>query len=587
MPLSLLWVFWVFSLVITSTSGNVRVTVVPPNPALAVTGPVVLTTEDTSLLVPADEPLTVQTVSGDLVLDAQTDSAAPIRLNTVSGDLRVLHAPACSLRVHTVSGDIRFEGDPARRGSGFYRVSTVSGSVKGAVPPVPGRYRVASGTLDLRFPYEPDTLVTETLVVHFGRLRVSVQGTPLEPDTPGVYRHGRYRLVVRPSLVRGRRGQELWPPSMPGWGEGWLQPPQAEGEEEPEEEEADEAGRPLPRRVLALMPVHPGASSGWVDYNRVNGFTLRFPVVSHQSDWGLGNLAFGSRARFEVAAAFGRRIPGEPNRWKRRFGYWAEAEVGGRPQGLPGAFLWSQAWLHRTASLNRWTLRPCENFLGSVLFKMDAYDYYLSSGVAGGLGLRWRRHLWLRAGLRNETVDSLPVTQKFSVFHSEAAFRSNPATPHYDLQGAELAAEVRWRGLSLAAWGFRSLDSTDRYLWQALFRWHQPLAFGDLRFRAATGASAFSPPSPLAVYLGGLGTLPGYDFHADSGSRFLLVNGEVSLESPGPNLLIFGDAGRIAGHDWLADAGLGLGLGPLALRLVVPLDRPRAYRILFRFQEWF
>ncbi len=548
------------ALTIQNTSGDVHLTLVDSG-APVVQGPITKTWEDVRLRVSAREPITVQTVSGDIRVEVRAARTAPLTLNTVSGDVYLENPPAGTLRISLTSGDVYFLGTPSEEPGGVYRVRTLSGNLRGGLPPVSGRFRSLSGDLDLAFPHPAPSPVWDTLEAPGGQLQVSVQGEPVPLDTPGVYPVGGYHLVVR----------------TPGPGAPGLR---------------EKAGRTKPgtlpsETVFRLMPVAPEGGALWVNYNRVDGLSLRIPLVSSRRDQTLGGLRLWSRVHLATTVAFGRRIPGETQRWRERLGYWAGTELGIQPGHRPGGFLWAEAWLHQTATLQRWTLSPWENLLGSVLAKYDAYDYYLSSGGAVGLGLRWQPYLWLRVGYHLETVDSLPVTQQFSVFRSGDPFRSNPPAEPTELQGVQLAAEARLAGLSLALWGIHGTASGSPYLWQAQVRgrWRYPL--GDLRVRLATGGTTFSPPSPLAFSLGGLGTVPGYDLHADSGRRFLLVNAETRIAVPGPDLLLFADAGRIPGHQWLTDAGVGLTLASLALRWVAPLENPRRYRVYLRWLYWF
>ncbi len=545
-----IWLLFHLALVVTSASGDVEVVITPEAPPAS--GSVVLGSRDTALLVPPTEPITIHTGSGDILIEVHTDSTAPLNLNTVSGDLRIQNPPASKVMAHTVSGDVEFAGTPPPKAGGLYQIRTLSGDLTGSLPPVSGSFRTLSGRIHLRFPHPAPEPVFDTLAAQSGDLEVEILGIPLEPESAGVYQRDSYRIVVQP----------------------WFQA---------EETETEEATSALPRQVFSLMPAHPGSSPLYLDYNRVDGFVLRFPVVRH----GARHAGLWSQARLLAAVHFGRRIPGEPNRWKQRLGFWTNGIVGLQRRHGPSPFLWGEAWLNQTATLNRWTLSPLENLLGSLLFKADAYDYYLSSGVAAGAGFGWGHTLWLRLGYHSQSVDSLYTTQTFSLFHSSAPFRGNPTSPHTDLQGVELAAEARLRPLTLAFWGFRSTDSSHHFLWQSLARTRIALPFGEFRLRAAAGGSAFAPPSPLAFYLGGPGSLPAYDFHADSGTRFVLANGELSWKTTGPDLLVFGDAGKILGHPWHLDAGVGLGFGPLALRLAVPAEQPQAYRLFLRFRRWF
>ncbi len=552
----LMWLSLGLSLVVHTVSGNVRVMVVPDSSAPVPTGPVTLTSQDTTLWVPFTEPVTVQTVSGDITVEVHTPQTAALTLTSVSGDVYLQNPPASRLRITLASGNAYFEGTPADTSGGVYRVSTLSGDLRGALPPVSGWFRSISGDLDLEFPHPAPSPVWDTLLTRTGSLWIAVMGQRVVVDTPGVYQEGLYRLVI------------------------------VEGEPAADEAEETEEHR-MPKMALLLAPVAPEGVPLWVNYNRVDGFTLRLPLVRSQRSLSLGSVRLWSQARLAVSAAFGRRIPQETQRWKHRLGYWTGAALGLRMGRLwPEGFLWAEAWLNQTATPQRWTLPPVENLLGSLLVKYDAYEYYLSSGIAAGVGARWSQRFWLRVGYHTETTDSLSVTQNFSVFRSAEPFRGNPPMTPTDLQGIQMAAEAQVPGgLTLAFWGLRGRSTW--HLWQALARtrWSHPM--GDVRFRVAAGGTAFEPPSPLAVYLGGLGTVPGYDLHADSGTRFVLFNGEARFSGRGPDLLLFADAGQIPGHPWLMDAGLGLALGPLAVRWVVPLEDLRRYRVYLRLRQWF
>ena len=67
--------------------------------------------------------LTVDAVSGDVIIAATGDTSLGIR--TVSGDLDLRAGTVAGLRISTTSGDIRFEGRPV--GDGPFAIESVSG----------------------------------------------------------------------------------------------------------------------------------------------------------------------------------------------------------------------------------------------------------------------------------------------------------------------------------------------------------------------------------------------------------------------------------------------------------------------------
>lgn len=98
-------------------------------------------------------------------------------------------------------------------------------------------------------------------------------------------------------------------------------------------------------------------------------------------------------------------------------------------------------------------------------------------------------------------------------------------------------------------------------------RLHQPLFAGHVLDSVAyVGSSTGSPPLPKRFFLGGLGTLRGFDRKQFTGKNMVLAIGEWSWLPPSPYVpavIPFYDGaalwgGGVAGTGWKHDAGLGL-----------------------------
>jgi outer membrane protein assembly factor BamA len=135
--------------------------------------------------------------------------------------------------------------------------------------------------------------------------------------------------------------------------------------------------------------------------------------------------------------------------------------------------------------------------------------------------------------------------------------------------------------------------------WRATLQRYQPVTLDqNLSLRAIYGNSGERLPLQRLFFLGGLGTLRGYEFKEFAGDQFALLNADYGVRLPKGSLtaVLFFDLGTATfrrnlsdAGPWKADVGLGLKLGSivrfdLAKRLD---DFDRNLKLTVRFARMF
>ena len=196
-----------------------------------------------------------------------------------------------------------------------------------------------------------------------------------------------------------------------------------------------------------------------------------------------------------------------------------------------------------TDTQDRGLVNDVENTLSALLFRQDYRDYFQRQGSEGYARLAWGADNSVRAGFRVDDLDPLPAFRSsWSLFGGTQAFRPNPAVPSGTLHQFALALKTSSRahraapqpGMDLTltfdeAGG--SLGGDFRFSRaSAEHRWTTKIAPGVwLNQRAAYGLRlAGEVPPEFLYYVGGVGTLRGYEFKQFGGDRFYLYNVEYA-----------------------------------------------------------
>jgi hypothetical protein len=264
-------------------------------------------------------------------------------------------------------------------------------------------------------------------------------------------------------------------------------------------------------------------------FNRVEGFTL------------LSNLTFednnGQLPKLDIGAAYAFTL----KRWEYDFGI--KHRFG---EKLSPYF--DIHFIQLAQSSDSWRFSETENSVAGLFFKEDFWDFYWSRGFDGEAGLYFTDNA--RAGIiYNATrISALSRTARKAIFGGDKKFRENWSTilpDSGDIVG--IAGDLKEVGLKL---GYDSHpDKRKPFLpgLNALVEWRKTVDAADFDYQVATvEAGALLPiatnqlvvlrgrggysndylPLFRRFFIGGIGSLRGYEYKEFQGNRCLLLSGE-------------------------------------------------------------
>ncbi len=345
-----------------------------------------------------------------------------------------------------------------------------------------------------------------------------------------------------------------------------------------------------------------------LNYNRVDGLLLGGKFGFEHKDsltpavkTGLGYAFESKRMRYFFEA--------EQYIWKKQL-----LKIGGR-------------FYRKLSSEDNWLLGNVENTVFALIAVEDFKDYYESEGAGGWIKMSPAKNLLLT--ISYDSYDSRWFkSQKnlWSLFGGSKLFRENFSSiePSYRAVGiaeidsnhnAEVALEISydnrlkdddnilsgWKFLGNFQWSADRFSSDFDYRRYALqvIRYQKVNRISSVRLRAVHGNSNGNLPMYKRYFLGGLGSLPGYNHKEMIGSRFWMLNSEYRV---GPTkqhfsyLLFMWDVGQIANDSKLDDqseikhsVGLGLDFSGLRVNFSKRLDgqADRNIKIHVRFSSSF
>jgi len=306
-----------------------------------------------------------------------------------------------------------------------------------------------------------------------------------------------------------------------------------------------------------------------------------------------------------------------------------ERPLFGRPKVILGAELYDL-----TATDDRWQVSSLEQSVAAIAIRSSFRDYYRRRGTQVTAAVRVHPQLEALVAWRSEQQDPLVTRTDFSLWNDDELFPPN-----------RLAAPGRMNALIIGA--SASSRRFDRESLEASYHRHQlEEPFGERLAQLASGrdpqpiwrvdwsseisdASAFSsdfdfqrhivtgrarmaagefqtlgarliggwsggvlPPQRL-FSVGGIGSVHGYDFKAETGTSMALVNLEYEVGwRNGLRGAVFFDAGRAApaGIDapWLKGVGWGIAVSDIRVDFGYKLDDvPSSLQVLLRFSRSF
>ena len=263
-------------------------------------------------------------------------------------------------------------------------------------------------------------------------------------------------------------------------------------------------------------------------FNRVEGFTF------------LPDFKFSDRKgripSVEVNLAYAVTL----KRWEYDFGI--RHRIGKKMGPFFDIHMLQQAW-----SSDYWAFTELENTIAGLLFKEDYLDYYWRRGFSGTLGFFHKRGLDASVSYTAVKISNLERTAEKAIFGGNKKFRENWSTllpDSADLQ--KVTGDLRELSMSSSydtrdnktsphsgiltdiQWS-QSVDSDpadfDYGVITAEAKGYIPLASDQtVMIRALGGYSDDYLPLFRRFFIGGGGSLRGYDYKEYSGNRYILVN---------------------------------------------------------------
>ena len=306
-----------------------------------------------------------------------------------------------------------------------------------------------------------------------------------------------------------------------------------------------------------------------------------------------------------------------------------ERPVFGRPKLLIGGELHDL-----TASDDRWQVSSLEASLDAMAVRRSFRDYYRRRGVQINAAVRVHPRVEALFAWRGEREEPLAVTSNFSVWRGDELFRANAPAVDGRLNAILVGASIDGRGFDRESlessyrrhqleepFGVRLDDLEQDDVPGAMWRvdWTSEIAdagaFGgdfDFRRHVASGRTriAVSPHQTFAARaiggwsdgalppqrifsVGGIGSVHGYDFKAETGDRIALLNLEYEVGwRRGLKAIGFFDAGRAATSavdaPWLKGVGWGIGVDDFRVDFGYRTDAvPSSLQVLLRFSRSF
>lgn len=244
-------------------------------------------------------------------------------------------------------------------------------------------------------------------------------------------------------------------------------------------------------------------------------------------------------------------------------------------------------------------LSDTENTLLAFFMRQELRDYFARDGVTIFVQQIVNPDLTFRLEYRNDGYRSLTTRQHvWSAFRQKQDWRENPPLSFFvdDVDLGEF--EGRLKGYfgsfvyethddpaeRLCARGFFEFYGTgtgsDHGLRKYVFDVRKYIRLSEtmrLRLRGAWGIASGDVPSHKVFYLGGIGTLRGYDYKAFSGKNLFLASADYVVDvNPEVRLIFFADTGQTwwgtSGFDsdeMKSDIGMGVELPDVDLRIDV------------------
>jgi hypothetical protein len=265
-------------------------------------------------------------------------------------------------------------------------------------------------------------------------------------------------------------------------------------------------------------------------YNRVEGLTI------------LASMDYADRARSHPRVQLEGGYAFTLKRWEYEFGVSHRFFDDWSPYLDVGMFQFAE-------SSDRWILTENENSFAAAVLKEDFYDFYWKRGIYGEFGVAYNDEFSIGARLTAARISGLKRTAEAAIFGGKKKFRENWSTVldepaaiagiEGDLKELEMTAEYDTRdykddpgsGIFTNLIFRKALDSdSGDFEYEAVeaeFKYYLPVASDQtMFFRFRGGHSDDDLPLFRRYFIGGIGSLRGYEYKEFEGNRYLLFNAD-------------------------------------------------------------
>lgn len=223
-----------------------------------------------------------------------------------------------------------------------------------------------------------------------------------------------------------------------------------------------------------------------------------------------------------------------------------------------------------TDTKDEWIINQHENSAAAFLIREDYRDYFGREGFSVHAAQYLTRDARIRVDYVVDKYSSLTNSTEWSLFGGDKTFRLNPPIDEGTMKSVIASAEYsdlyetnHWRNgwvisasAEFAGRGIGGNFDFNRYLLDA--RWYQPLWSRDcINARVRVGSSEHNLPYQKSFEIGGIGTLPAYNYKEFGGNRMMLGNVEYVTSLGILDELTFWPSGLFDGIHFIlfADAG--------------------------------
>ncbi len=290
-------------------------------------------------------------------------------------------------------------------------------------------------------------------------------------------------------------------------------------------EESDSSGLPgdADRRSSSSINSFPGNSEEFsaLRYNRVDGLFIgvgsdKRQVWSRYPDF---------LSHFSVGYSFGSHY------WQAQGGL---AYQLGDPEGR--TIVGAEA--HRISDTHEaWKMTSGENTAHALLAREDYRNYFRRAGWSAYAEQHFAFGLSLSARYQQDRYESLPRSIDWSLFGGDKNFRDNPQFEAGTINSLIFALNIDggernevednyWRAAVQTELG-RNDYNFEQYLAEVAHS-HR-IEFLTLRSRLRVGATTGEAPLPKLYALGGIGSLPGFNWNEFNGNRMALFSTELQF----------------------------------------------------------